>query len=149
MTPVTSKKVYSDFDDSPTFAKVNEELVDQTSNKDLKPLRIRNLKKIGILILIPLGIRSIFLLIKYKETFPPDQFLLDGYSVSFRCDRDGNGGGISLFIREDIPWNLLPRNNNIEGFFVETNLRNKKEWLLSCSCNPKIAPRSNHLAEFS
>ena len=47
MTPVTSKKVYSDFDDFPTFAKVNEELVDQTSNKDLKPLRIRNLKKIG------------------------------------------------------------------------------------------------------
>ena len=44
--PVTSKKVYSDFNDSLTFAKVNNELVDHTSNEDLKSLRIRNLNKI-------------------------------------------------------------------------------------------------------
>ena len=43
--PVTSKKVYSDFDDFPTFAKVNKELVDQTSNEDLKFLGMRNLNK--------------------------------------------------------------------------------------------------------
>ena len=42
---MTSKKVYSDFDDSPTFAEVNNELVDQTSNKDLKSLRIKSLTK--------------------------------------------------------------------------------------------------------
>ena len=32
---VTSKKVYSDFDDPATFAEVNNELVDHTSNKDI------------------------------------------------------------------------------------------------------------------
>ena len=67
---VTSKKVYSDFDDSPTFAEVNNELVDQTSNKDLKSLRIKSLtKKLQIIwILVTLEISLIFWLIKYKET---------------------------------------------------------------------------------
>ena len=45
----------------------------------------------------------------------------DGYSAPFGPDRDGNGGGILLFIREDIPSKLLPVNNGIEGFFVEIN----------------------------
>ena len=86
---------------------------------------------------------------RLDESFPPDQFLLDGYNVSFRSDRDGNGGGILLFTREDIPSKLLPMNNNTEGFFVEINLCNKKKWLLSWSYNPKKALISNHLAELS
>ena len=40
---------------------------------------------------------------KLDESFPPGQFLLDGYSVPFRFDRDGNGSGILLYVREDIP----------------------------------------------
>ena len=40
-------------------------------------------------------------------------------------------------------------NNNIEGFFVEINLCNKKKWLLSWSYSPKKALISNHLAEWS
>ena len=39
--------------------------------------------------------------------------------------------------------------NNIEGFFVKINLRNKKKGRLSCSYNPKKALISNHLAELS
>ena len=70
---------------------------------------------------------------KLDESFPPGQLLLDGYTAPFRSDRDGNGGGILLFIREDIPSKLLPMNNDIEGFFVEINLRNQKKCLLSCS----------------
>ena len=86
---------------------------------------------------------------KLDESFPPGQFLLDGYSVPFCSDRDGNGGGILLFIRKDIPSKLLLMNKNIEGFFVEINLRNKKKWLPSCSYNHKKALISNHLAELS
>ena len=40
-------------------------------------------------------------------------------------------------------------NNNIEGFFIKINLRNKKKWLLSCSYNPKKALISNHLVKLS
>ena len=33
---------------------------------------------------------------KLDESFPVGQFLIDGYSVPYRLDRDGNGGGILL-----------------------------------------------------
>ena len=70
------------------------------------------------------------------KVFLPDQFLSDGYSIPFRFNRNGNGGDIFLYIREDISSKLLSMNKDIEGFFVEINLRNKKKWLLSCSYNP-------------
>ena len=86
---------------------------------------------------------------KLDESFPPSQFLLNGYSVPFRFDRNGIGGGILLYIREDITSKFLSMNKNVEGFFVEINLPNKKEWLLSCSYNPTKMQISNHVAELS
>ena len=79
---------------------------------------------------------------------PPGQFLLDGYSIPFRFDRNGNGGGILLYIREDILSKLLPMNKN-SGFFVGINLPNKKKWLLSYSYNPTKIHISNQPAELS
>ena len=86
---------------------------------------------------------------KLDERFPPSQFFLDGYSVPFRFDRNGNGGGILLYIRDDLPSKLLSMNKNIEGFFVKINSRNKKKWLLSSSYNPTKMQISNHPAELS
>ena len=86
---------------------------------------------------------------KLDESFPLSQFFLDGYSVPFRFDRNRNDGGILLHIRDDLPSKLLSINKNIEGFFVDINLRNKKKWLLSCSYNPTKMQISNHLAELS
>ena len=41
-----------------------------------------------------------------------------------------------LFVREDIPFNLLTiEEKPIERFYVELNLRNSK-WLVNCSYNP-------------
>ena len=86
---------------------------------------------------------------KLDEIFPSSQFFLDGYSVPFRLDRNENGGVILLYIRDDLPSKLLSINQNIEGFFVEINLRNKKKWLLSYSYNPTKMKISNHLADLS
>ena len=86
---------------------------------------------------------------KLDESFPVGQFLIDGYSVPFRFDRNKNGGGILLYIRQDIPSKLLSTYQDIEGFSVEINLRGNEKWLLSCSCNPKKVQISNHLAELS
>ena len=47
---------------------------------------------------------------KLDESFPVGQFLIDGYSVPYRFDRDGNDGGILFYIREDIPSKLLSIN---------------------------------------
>ena len=86
---------------------------------------------------------------KLDESFPVGQLLIDGYSVPFRFDRNGNDGCILLYVREDIPSKLLSIHQGIEGFSVEINLRGNKKWLLSCSYNPKKVQISNHLAELN
>ena len=37
---------------------------------------------------------------KIDNTFPVSQFCLPGYSVPFRLDRVGNGGGIMPYVKE-------------------------------------------------
>ena len=53
---------------------------------------------------------------KVDYSFPIGNLLIDGFSTPYRSDRDSKGGGIMLFVREDIPSNLLDiENNPIEG----------------------------------
>ena len=75
---------------------------------------------------------------KIDDTFPESQFLIEGFSTPYRLDRTAKGGGILLYIRQDIPSKYIKKitvNESFEGFFVEINLRSKK-WLLGCSYNP-------------
>jgi exonuclease III len=89
---------------------------------------------------------------KLDDSFPPNQFFIQGYGVPYRFDRNGNGGGMILYIREDIPSKLLnPKceNKEFEHFYVELNLRNKK-WLIICAYNPKtnlIAQNLNNICK--
>ena len=83
---------------------------------------------------------------KLNSSFPNGQFQIHGYSEPYRLDRNGNGSGILVFIREDIPTKLIDSQMKIEGFFIELNLRRKK-WLLCCSYNPKYSQISHHLKE--
>ena len=70
---------------------------------------------------------------------------IPGYSSPFRLDRDQNGGGIMVFVREDITAKLLSfEDKPIEARFTELNFR-KKKWLLSCSYSPNKSKISNHL----
>ena len=139
----------------------DNEIVNHVTNIDLKYPCIRNLSKIFVSHSNISSIRNRFnflahqikgnidiLMIsetKLDESFFPGKFLLDGYSVPFRCDRNGNGGDILLYI----PSKVLSMNKNMEGFFVEINLRNKKKVTISCSYNPTKMQISNHLAELS
>ena len=68
---------------------------------------------------------------KIDESFPSAQFLLDGFSRPYRLDRCANGGGILLYVRDDISSCLLTEyklQDNTECLFIEINIR-KKEWL--------------------
>ena len=73
---------------------------------------------------------------KLDPSFPTGQFHIRGFSEPYRFDRNGNGGGILLYIREDILSKLILTKITIEGFSVEINLR-KKRGVLCCSYNPK------------
>ena len=44
---------------------------------------------------------------KIDASFPIGQFLLNGYSTPFGLDRNAHGGGVLLYVREDIPSKLL------------------------------------------
>ena len=133
------------------------------TNIHLKSICIRNLYKIviGYLNINSLRNKFDFLVTQVKgyidilmisetkldESFSIGQFLIDGYSVPFRLDRNENGGGILLYVRDGIPSKLLSMNSNIEDFFEEINLHNKERWLLSCSYNPKRSQISSHLSK--
>ena len=43
---------------------------------------------------------------KKDTSFTVGQFLLNGYSTPFRLDRNADGGGILLYVREDILQNF-------------------------------------------
>ena len=69
---------------------------------------------------------------KLDSSFPKGQFQLHGYSEPYRLDRNGYGGGILLYIREDIPSKIIESKMKIEGFFVELHLRRKNGFYVVC-----------------
>ena len=44
---------------------------------------------------------------KIDDSFPVGNFIIEGFSTPYRLDHDSNGGGIMLYVREDISSNLL------------------------------------------
>ena len=66
------------------------------------------------------------------------QFGIDGFSTSFRIDRNKEGGGVIIYIRSDIPCKMLKTQlpKSMKGTFTELNLRSKK-WLLFSGYNPR------------
>ena len=83
---------------------------------------------------------------KIDDSFPIANFLIHGFGQPYRIDRNASGGGIMLYVREDIPSRVesLP----IEGFYVELKLRSKN-WLTNCSYNPNRNAIGNYLEALS
>ena len=68
---------------------------------------------------------DIFMISETWFSFPKGLFQLHSLSESCRFNRNGNAGGILLFISEDIPSKPIESQMSIEGFFTELNLRRK------------------------
>ena len=70
---------------------------------------------------------------KLNDTFPVSQFHIDEFSKPYRLDRNRSGGGVIIYVREDIPSKILSKHvlpTEIEALFIELNFR-KCKWLLS------------------
>ena len=133
--------------------KINMELSDQCNNKDkgnfvtsmLDKIRTKNFERLIIGNLNINSLRSKFdqlkLLIQGKidiliitetkldDSFPTEQFTISGYSKPYRLDRNRNGGGVIIYIREDIPSkqiNNFKIHDDIENIFIEVNLYKTK-----------------------
>ena len=75
---------------------------------------------------------------KLDDSYPTSQFFIEGFCKPYRMDRNKHGGGILIYIREDIPSKQLSKHNftkHIEGMFIEINLR-KTRWLLFGTYHP-------------
>ena len=71
---------------------------------------------------------------KIDETFPSRQFYTEGFTPPYRLDRNCHGGGILVYVREDIPSKLIEMNSSVESISIELNSR-KKKWLVNCPYN--------------
>ena len=80
---------------------------------------------------------------KLDDSFPKAQFCINGFSIPYRLDRNTNGGGLMIYVRDEISSKMLTKHNlpeDIEAAFIELNFR-KCKWLL---CATYGAPSQNH-----
>ena len=60
-----------------------------------------------------------YLFSKIADSFPNGKFLIDGFRTQYRLDSNSNGGGLMLFVREDIPSNLVEAEvKRVQGFYI-------------------------------
>ena len=71
---------------------------------------------------------------KLDSSFPSAQFIVDEYSAPYRKDRNANGGGPLVYIKEGIPScelkNHPPMSNSFDVIVIEINLGKVNGYLL-------------------
>ena len=80
---------------------------------------------------------------KIDETFSSRQSYIEGFPPPYRLDRNCHGGGILVYVREDIPYKLIEMNSSVQSISIELNLR-KKRWLVNCSYNANNSNICDH-----
>ena len=89
--------------------------------------------------------------IKLDDSFPSAQFFIQGFSAPYRLDRNKRGGGILIYVREDISSKQLTRHtfkHDIEGLFLELNL-NKYKLLVLGTYHPPSQDNQYYLDSIS
>ena len=84
---------------------------------------------------------------KLGSYFPSAQFHIHGYAIRYRLGKNGNGGGVLLYVREDISSKKKDNaefDTGLEAIFIEINVRRTK-WLITCSQNPHKVDIKNQL----
>jgi hypothetical protein len=88
---------------------------------------------------------------KLDGSFPNAQFQASGYRL-FRADRDRNGGGLMMYVRDDLPARQLqeldPSSSHLESLIIEISL-DKEKWILPLVYKPPSMNNRvfcNHLA---
>ena len=79
---------------------------------------------------------------KLDSSFPEQQFALDGYSDPYRLDRNRFGGGIAVYVQNNIPvkvrMDLMV--DDIEVIWLQINLPYVKPLLIGCVYRPPSSP---------
>ena len=77
------------------------------------------------------GVIDILLICETKidDSFPTDQFIIEGYSIIYRLDRNDRGGEIMLIVKDNLLTSRLDKycfSGETEIFCIELNLRKKQ-----------------------
>ena len=88
---------------------------------------------------------------KIDESYPTQQFDIEGYACPYRLDRNKDGGGVLIYVRDDLGSKERYSTNrsmkkNFEGIFFEINLR-KSKWLAFGGYNNRKTNIGNFLAQ--
>ena len=80
------------------------------------------------------GVIDILLICETKidDSFPTEQFVIEGYSTIYRLDGNDRGGGIMLIVKDNLLTSRLDKYcfpDEIEIFCIELYFR-KKKWLI-------------------
>ena len=132
----TSSEILAD-----SFSKIKKTRIEHINNVIIGNLNINSLpNKFDELKVLVNGMLDILIITETKldDTFPVSQFHIDGFSKPYRLDRNRNGGGVIIYMREDIPSKILTKHvlpTDIEALFIELNFR-KCKWLLSGIYHP-------------
>ena len=80
---------------------------------------------------------------KLDDSFPIGQFTIPGFKLPYRKDRNARGGGVLVYVRENIPSKPLhtfqvrdTQHGLFESIFVEIRIKNIK-WLFIGSYHPQ------------
>ena len=126
----------------PLITNIQNSVNEESFNQKLHSLRKSNLHRVIFAQININSLRNIFDLLinsingnidilmisetKLDASFPLGQFLIEGFT-SYILDGNDKGGGIIIFVREDIPSKLIFKSADIkfEAIFIEVNLRKK------------------------
>ena len=78
---------------------------------------------------------------KIDISFPNSQFLYEGFSAPHRRDRTPRGGGLLMYINQNIPSRILKAHtlpDDIEILCVEINLKKQKWFVISIYRPPNL-----------
>ena len=76
---------------------------------------------------------------KLDDSFPAGQFKIPGFASPFRLDRNQNGGGIIVFVREDTPVKyLLLKINLLKPFSLNLISVKRNGWCVAITTQTEI-----------
>ena len=147
-----SNNTYANSGESP-YSILNNLRIKNSSRIILGHLNVNSIRnKFDMVSDLISGKIDIFLISETKidSTFPTSQFKIPGYSSPYRLDRTTHGGGLLLYVREDILSKVLFSKfpEKIECITIEFNIF-KKKWFLCGTYNPQKSLTLNHLATIS
>ena len=73
---------------------------------------------------------------RLNDDVEDDDLFIEGYSI-VRRDRNRNGGGVPIYISDDIPYNTRPDfDTGIESVSIQANIPFVKPIIFTCVCRP-------------